>query len=160
MTVMSAKKIKVKRNTFVFDAFCCVIGGEVIRSFHIYLVLIMPKVQKDDALHTEIQAIVALCGGLGKAEKALQINRATLWRFCKSGCAIDRTRQQLEVAAKRYRSETNNFVSRQEKKMPASDELRIDQLRKIRAFCQSMITFVDAFESTLGLAVDTHAAAQ
>ncbi|SHM90208.1 hypothetical protein SAMN05192549_103172 [Duganella sacchari] len=44
--------------------------------------------------------------------------------------------------------------------MPASDELRIDQLRKIRAFCQSMITFVDAFESTLGLAVDTHAAAQ
>lgn len=118
----------------------------------------MPKVQKDEALHAEIQAIVGLCGGLGKAEKVLQINRTKLWRFCKSGCAIGRNRQQLELAAKRYRSETGNSGFRHEEKIPASNELRIDELRKIRAFCQSMISFVDAFESTLGVTVDAQQA--
>ena len=105
----------------------------------------MPKVLKDDLLQDEVRAVVREAGSFEAAASALHINKATLWRFHERGCAIARTRLTIREALKRIKSETN-FAQNVTNSTNRDADDHVTNLRTIRAFCQSMIALVDAYE--------------
>lgn len=107
----------------------------------------MPKVQRDELLLKCLQAIVKECDGYGRAAKRLSVDKTTLWRFCTSGRAIERTRLLLSASAKRYEKDTNRFtLGRELSHLPKLETITTDDLQAIRHFCQKMISLVDAYE--------------
>lgn len=107
----------------------------------------MPKVQRDDALLRNIEAIAQDCGGYSQAAKRLGVDRVVLWRFCATGCAIERNRVRLAEAAKRYANESSS-TNIDEKLLHFANRSNVttDDLQVIRHFCQKMISLVDAYE--------------
>lgn len=107
----------------------------------------MPKVQKDEALLQSIQAIVKECDGYSRTAKRLDVDRVVLWRFCATGCAIERNHTRLVDAVKRYRNESNK-TDFDEKLLhfAKNDKVTADDLRVLRNFCQKMISIVDVYE--------------
>lgn len=110
----------------------------------------MPKIQKDVELHQEVQQFVIKMGGIPQAAIQLGIDRTTLWRFNKSGCAIDRTRHALSDAIKRNKSATTEFAAHETRtKLDAPISISCNDLKTMRSFCQSMMALIDVYEQQL-----------
>jgi hypothetical protein len=113
----------------------------------------MPKIVKDDLLQDKVRALVQAAGSYAAAARMLDINKVTIWRFHETGCAIDRTRVAIKEALRRVESEINNKKSVTDNagnvtnSLGKKTDLQVPDLRMIRAFCQSMIALVDAYES-------------
>lgn len=105
----------------------------------------MPKVLKDDLLQDEVRAVVRETGSFTAAASMLHISKVTLWRFHETGCAIMRTRLAIREALRRIKSETN-FTENVTNSISQEADVQVTNLRTIRAFCQSMIALVDAYE--------------
>lgn len=99
----------------------------------------MPKVQKDDQLIADVDAIIKQHGSCGNAAKRIGVDRGLLWRFQKSGCAIDRNRDKLRKAISSQQYETNESKSER-------IELPRD-LRTIREICRSLIMMIDRYDT-------------
>lgn len=109
----------------------------------------MPKVQTDQLLHSEVSAFIDEVGGVARAAKLLGLERSTLWRFRKSGCALERTRKTISEAMKMRNKNATSASIRDAHGTKAEDyvSLKQDDLVTMRAFCQKMLTLIDTYEA-------------
>jgi len=107
----------------------------------------MPKLKKDDKLHQDVQNFVQAAGGLPQAAQQLGVGRVTLWRFCKTGCAIDRTRHRLSQGISRNKSATTESPAYETTTTQAPPRFVSDgDLKTMRLFCNGMMALIDMYE--------------
>jgi hypothetical protein len=114
----------------------------------------MPKVPEDQDLRSQIEEFVRHVGTNEAAATLLDINKSTLWKFRRGGCAIDRTRTILREGLARNKrnendkeSEINGAESNVIHKTLLPDQL--EDLGKWRSMFQTMIVVIDLFEQTI-----------
>jgi len=107
----------------------------------------MPKLKKDDKLHQDVQNFVQAAGGLPQAARQLGVNRVTLWRFCHTGCAIDRTRHKLSQGISRNKSATSEYTAHETSTIQTAPRFVSDEdLKTMRLFCNGMMALIDMYE--------------
>jgi len=107
----------------------------------------MPKLKKDDKLHQDVRSYVQAAGGLPQAAQQLGVGRVTLWRFCKTGCALDRTRHRLSQGISRNKSATTESPTQETTTTQTPPRFVSDEdLKTMRLFCNSMMALIDMHE--------------
>lgn len=107
----------------------------------------MPKLKKDDKLHQDVQNYVQAVGGLPQAAQQLGVGRVTLWRFCKTGCALDRTRHSLSQGISRNKSATTESPTQETTTTQTPPRFVSDEdLKTMRLFCNGMMALIDMYE--------------
>lgn len=113
----------------------------------------MPKVQKDQRLHGQINALVARCGG-SKAEAARRLgaSKASLGRFLRSGGALERTKERYRVALERLGAGSETGGSGAADPSAQVTAALVDQATRdaIRRMCDGLVVLLDAYEARLG----------
>jgi hypothetical protein len=114
----------------------------------------MPRVSKDVELHGEVRAFVSNSGGVAKAARLLGFDRSTLWRFLKTGCALEQTRLKIQAGLKRNESATNAPLRNRMEAVLDKEPVPVlgDELKVMRAFCQKMMALIDMYEHQVSLA--------
>lgn len=105
----------------------------------------MPKVSRDEELARAVKDFVVQMGGFSAAARELRVDRTLLWRFCKNGCAIQKTRAHLAAALTAVQSASSTF--KKDTKDTVSDVgllPTVEELAQIRRFLTKMIALVDA----------------
>jgi hypothetical protein len=106
----------------------------------------MPKVPEDIQLFDEVARVLRETGGsYAVAARALRVERPMLWRFMQSKRAIPRTRARLSQALVEYKNATKEPVAPQSETIPDPAPAFVDELTKVRAMCQSVVTLIDLF---------------
>lgn len=106
----------------------------------------MPKVVRDEQLAARVRAFIEQRGSVSAAAVTLDVDRTLLWRFNRSGCAIERTRALLTAALEQYEKETvigESVTSAAPLGLPAS--VPVEDLIAMRAFLQNMLNVIDAY---------------
>ena len=106
----------------------------------------MPKVVRDERLAARVRAFIEQCGSTSAAAAALGVNKTLLWRFDRTGCAIDRTRTQLAEALGKHEKETvpaENGTNATVVGLP--ENVSTEDLVAMRAFFQNMLHVIDAY---------------
>lgn len=110
----------------------------------------MPKVQQNADLAIEVNKIVARLGSQASAAKHIGIDKTTLWRFLGTGRVIERNRKLLQQAVANEENETplaaNEMHPERSEANGRASRLPED-LQRIRAMCQSMMTMIDMYET-------------
>jgi hypothetical protein len=107
----------------------------------------MPKVITDDALLAEVLAIEKNVGSRSKLALQLGVDRATFWRFCQTGRAIDKTREVIRQGLMRNKNETIGKVGIS---IENSFGVNIhDDMQSLRSLCNTVLTVLDGYEKLL-----------
>lgn len=106
----------------------------------------MPKVVRDEKLAARVRSFVEQRGSVSAAAAALGVDRTLLWRFNRTGCAIERTRAVFAAALEQYEKETSAGKSATSA-APAGlqPSVSVADLIAIRAFLQNMLNVIDAY---------------
>jgi hypothetical protein len=111
----------------------------------------MPKIQPDHDLLFQVNKIVEKYGGCSPAAKYIGVDKATLWRFLKTGCAIERTRTTLRKAVELRKSATSiGGGGENETNLGKLATLSLDDLQRIKSMFQTMILVIDSYELSVG----------
>ena len=106
----------------------------------------MPKVVRDEQLAARVRAFIKKCGSVSAAAIELDVDRTLLWRFNRSGCAIERTRALLAAGLEQHEKETaigESATSAATAASPAS--VPVEDLIAMRAFLQNMLNVIDTY---------------
>lgn len=106
----------------------------------------MPKVVRNQQLAERVRSFIDQSGSVSAAAVALNVDRTLLWRFNRSGCAIERTRASLAAALEQREKETavgESATNVAPVGSPAS--VPVEDLMAIRAFLQNMLNVIDAY---------------
>jgi hypothetical protein len=138
----------MKRNCFSCGGFRCVLLWDSLYFFQ-QSGDIMPKVVRDERLAARVRLFVERRGTVAAAATALGVSRTLLWRFHRSGCAINRTRTLLAEALGQYEKETSPAES-ETTEAPAGlpRSVSVDDLIAMRAFVQNILNVIDAYVAT------------
>ncbi|MGE8454819.1 MAG: hypothetical protein ACN6OP_30260, partial [Pseudomonadales bacterium] len=104
----------------------------------------MPKVVRDERLAARVHAFIEQRGSVSAAAAAMGVSRTLLWRFDRTGRAIDRTRGLLAAALERYEKETASAESATSAALVPTS-VSVDELIAMRAFFQNMLNVIDAY---------------
>lgn len=113
----------------------------------------MPKVVTDNALLAEVLAIEKLVGSRSKLALQLGVDRATFWRFCRTGRAIDKTREAIRQGLMRNKSETTGSIGKVEISIENSFGVNIHDMQSIRSLCNTVLTVLDGYEKLLAISM-------
>lgn len=110
---------------------------------------IMPKVHSDNTLLLQVRKIVENHGGCSPAAKFLEVDKTTLWRFIKTGCAIERTRVTLRKSVVRHENAINENSSALNKTLQGKEAtLSLDDLQRMKTMLQMMILVIDSYAAS------------
>lgn len=109
----------------------------------------MPKISPDENLLMNVRALVASNAGCSAAAKVIGINKATLWRFLKTGSAIERNKAILRSAVDAAESEPRDRDSEtNEASTGPATGLSLDDLERMKSMCQTMILMIESFTAS------------
>lgn len=96
----------------------------------------MPKLKQDDALHARLQEFVRACDGVpARAAEALGLSPVFIWRFHRTGTAIERNRNALRQALDRMEQsgdiEADGSAKRKNRNENEIPKQEIAQLRRM-----------------------------
>ncbi|MDO9204147.1 hypothetical protein [Methylotenera sp.] len=110
----------------------------------------MPRVVTDDELLAEVLAFEKTVGSRSKLAIKLGIDRSTFWRFCRTGRAIDKTREAIREGLMRNKNETNGNFGKVKTSIENTfvDNIRED-MQSLRSLCTTVLTVLDGYEKLL-----------
>lgn len=112
----------------------------------------MPKISPDENLLMNVRALVAKNAGCSAAAKLIGIDKATLWRFLKTGSAIERNKAILRSAVEaaeneiHYRDSEANEAN--EAGAGSATGLSLDDLQRMKSMCQTMILVIESYTAS------------
>lgn len=113
----------------------------------------MPRCKVDPALQDQVHRFISDSGlTTNGAAVNLGINRATFWRFCDTGKASPRTKQQLRNALeKRNRCATESVSVDSDvpaAQVPIAVQLLADrELDQIKRACEGVLALISAYKA-------------
>lgn len=113
----------------------------------------MPKIDRDEALQREVEALIAAYGGSGALiAREIGVDRSLLWRFRRTGRAIPATRDKLRNGMERLRKNRATPVadsvasSGRGPRVWAGLVGRDPELRQVRRMCEGLLALLDAYD--------------
>jgi len=117
----------------------------------------MPKVGTDSELLAQVLALEEEVGNLSKIAVLLNVDRSTLWRFIRTGRAIERNREMIRSGLLRIKSETNVQTAQVNEATPFTLSASIhEDVRMLRSLCTTVLTVLDGYEKLLANRVDNN----
>lgn len=109
----------------------------------------MPKISPDENLLMNVRALVAKNAGCSAAAKLIGIDKATLWRFLKTGSAIERNKAILRSAVEAAENEIHYRDSEaNEAGTGSATGLSLDDLQRMKSMCQTMILVIESYTAS------------
>lgn len=115
----------------------------------------MPRIECDKSLQVRLEQVIRDAGTPAAAAKQLGLERTMVWRFLKTGCAIPKNREALATALEVHESRQQKSATENVAVDPFVKfvDLSLEDVWRVRAFCQSMIAVLDCYEKSGLLAV-------
>lgn len=117
----------------------------------------MPRAAPDNELLSELLALEATVGSRSKLAVLLDVDRSTIWRFCKHGRALDKTKEAIREGLKRYRNETTSSPIKVSAAIDTAFTGNIrEDMQMLRSLCTTVLTVLDGYEKLLANGTDNN----